>query len=270
MSVLIETSHGSLTVDLSLARSPSTVAAFLKSLASQALTEQSLVRLEPDFCAVFAFRDRLILPEQDPHPTRFDAVGMVGLDATGIVITLAPRIASFDRKFRLLGRLAGDSEATMRKIGEVVVDSEGRPLVEGSTPVIRAVFVLDDPLKAVGDVDEFNGEAVTEAARQETIRRAQGEARRRHTESRTRDKTRFVARLNKVTEEADLRVIFGKFGEVERLNVVKDEESGESLGYGFVEFADKRTCEKTLAEIKSRGLEIDSRKIFVDFAHGVR
>jgi RNA recognition motif-containing protein len=49
----------------------------------------------------------------------------------------------------------------------------------------------------------------------------------------------FVGNLSPETTEADLRNLFTEFGEIVALKVVKDLVTGDSRGFGFVEYADK-------------------------------
>lgn len=46
----------------------------------------------------------------------------------------------------------------------------------------------------------------------------------------------FVCKLNAVTTDDDLKIIFSRFGRVLSCEVVRDRKSGESLQYAFVEF----------------------------------
>lgn len=49
----------------------------------------------------------------------------------------------------------------------------------------------------------------------------------------------FVGNLNPDTSDIDLRKIFSEFGEVVAAKIVKDNITGDSRGFGFVEMADK-------------------------------
>ncbi len=54
----------------------------------------------------------------------------------------------------------------------------------------------------------------------------------------------FVCKLNPVTCEEDLELIFSRFGKVNRCEVIRDKQTGDSLQYAFVEFDDKAACEE--------------------------
>ena len=77
----------------------------------------------------------------------------------------------------------------------------------------------------------------------------------------------FVCKLNPVTREEDLEVIFSRFGQIKCCEVIKDQKTGESLQYAFIEFADKESCEK--AFFKMDNVLIDDRRIHVDFSQSV-
>ena len=48
-------------------------------------------------------------------------------------------------------------------------------------------------------------------------------------------KNLFVGNLNFETTEDDLRPLFSPFGEIARIQVMKDRDTGRSRGFGFVE-----------------------------------
>lgn len=271
MALLLDTTYGDIVVDLFTDKAPNAISALLLALTQHPLTSQSLLRVEKDFSLAFGFKENfsLRLDTPDIRPSRFEAFGTVGIDAAGLVFTLRDRVESFDRKFRAIGRVADGTEATLRRIAkEVVVDSSGKPLVEKTAPRIRGVFVLEDSTGKLGGIDEFNGKTV-EAVVAREVGRVREEAERRRAKEKRREeqeKVLFVCRLNKTTEEGDLKVIFSRFGEVRRVNVIRDSETKESLGYGFIEFTEKAACDKAHACMQSA--EIDGRKIRVDFAQG--
>ena len=77
----------------------------------------------------------------------------------------------------------------------------------------------------------------------------------------------FVCKLNPVTREEDLEIIFSRFGTIVSCEVIKDEKSGDSLQYAFIEFENKDDCEK--AFFKMDNVLIDDRRIHVDFSQSV-
>jgi len=77
----------------------------------------------------------------------------------------------------------------------------------------------------------------------------------------------FVCKLNPVTCDDDLEIIFSRFGPVVSCEVIKDRVSGDSLQYAFVEFGDRAACEQ--AYFKMDNVLIDDRRIHVDFSQSV-
>jgi peptidyl-prolyl cis-trans isomerase-like 4 len=77
----------------------------------------------------------------------------------------------------------------------------------------------------------------------------------------------FVAKLNPVTRGEDLAIIFARFGEVVKADVIRDQVTGESLCYAFVTFADKRGAEGAYG--KMNNVLVDERRIKVDFSQSV-
>lgn len=49
----------------------------------------------------------------------------------------------------------------------------------------------------------------------------------------------YVGNLSPETTENDLRKLFSEFGELVSVRILKDVETGQSRGFGFVEMADK-------------------------------
>ncbi|XP_071439279.1 peptidyl-prolyl cis-trans isomerase-like 4 isoform X2 [Hetaerina americana] len=77
----------------------------------------------------------------------------------------------------------------------------------------------------------------------------------------------FVCKLNPVTTDEDLEIIFGRFGKVKSCEVIRDKNTGDSLQYAFIEFEDKKACES--AYFKMDNVLIDDRRIHVDFSQSV-
>lgn len=77
----------------------------------------------------------------------------------------------------------------------------------------------------------------------------------------------FVCKLNPVTSDDDLEIIFSRFGKVKGCEVIRDRTTGDSLQYAFVEFEDSKACEN--AYFKMDNVLIDDRRIHVDFSQSV-
>ena len=77
----------------------------------------------------------------------------------------------------------------------------------------------------------------------------------------------FICKLNKLTQEKDLSLIFSQFGKVLSCKIVKDWKTNDSLQYGFIEFETKEACEA--AYFKMDNILIDNHRIKVDFSQSV-
>uniref|UniRef100_A0A6Q2XLG2 Peptidyl-prolyl cis-trans isomerase n=1 Tax=Esox lucius TaxID=8010 RepID=A0A6Q2XLG2_ESOLU len=77
----------------------------------------------------------------------------------------------------------------------------------------------------------------------------------------------FVCKLNPVTTDEDLEIIFSRFGSIKCCEIIRDWKSGESLCYAFIEFEKEEDCEK--AFFKMDNVLIDDRRIHVDFSQSV-
>jgi peptidyl-prolyl cis-trans isomerase-like 4 len=81
------------------------------------------------------------------------------------------------------------------------------------------------------------------------------------------DNVLFVCKLNPVTLDEDLELIFSQCGRVIKCEVIRERGTGKSLQYAFIEFAEARDCER--AREKMDGVIIDDRKIHCDFSQSV-
>ncbi|KAM6906336.1 peptidyl-prolyl cis-trans isomerase-like 4 [Lycodopsis pacificus] len=77
----------------------------------------------------------------------------------------------------------------------------------------------------------------------------------------------FVCKLNPVTTDEDLEIIFSRFGTIKSCEIIRDWKSGDSLCYAFIEFDKQEDCEK--AYFKMDNVLIDDRRIHVDFSQSV-
>lgn len=74
----------------------------------------------------------------------------------------------------------------------------------------------------------------------------------------------FVGNLSYSTMEQQLRDAFAEFGEVTSASIVLDRMTGQSRGFGFVEFASPESAEKAIEALD--GAELDGRSITVNVA----
>lgn len=77
----------------------------------------------------------------------------------------------------------------------------------------------------------------------------------------------FVCKLNPITQSDDLKMIFSRFGPIASCEVIKDRDTGASLGYAFIEFEERSACEQ--AYLKMDNVLIDDKRVKVDFSQSV-
>lgn len=81
--------------------------------------------------------------------------------------------------------------------------------------------------------------------------------------------TIFVARLPYEIDEIELQKQFVKFGEIEKIRIVRDKITNKSRGYGFIVFKDSESSKKVCREIGvHRGTKINGRPVIVDIERG--
>ena len=76
-----------------------------------------------------------------------------------------------------------------------------------------------------------------------------------------------ISKLNPVTSDEDLEMIFSRFGPIRSCEVIRDQKTGDSLCYAFIEFENEEDCEN--AFFKMDNVLIDDRRIHVDFSQSV-
>ncbi|GMR53723.1 hypothetical protein PMAYCL1PPCAC_23918, partial [Pristionchus mayeri] len=89
----------------------------------------------------------------------------------------------------------------------------------------------------------------------------------RHADEKPMDNVLFVCKLNEVTTDEDLEIIFSRFGKIKCCEVIKDRRTNKSLQYAFIEFETNEACEQ--AFFKMDNVLIDDRRIHVDFSQSV-
>ena len=65
----------------------------------------------------------------------------------------------------------------------------------------------------------------------------------------------YVGNLSRETTEDDLRQVFQAFGQVRFVNIVRDRDSGESRGFGFVGMPLKEEAQTAINEINGKDLK---------------
>ena len=74
----------------------------------------------------------------------------------------------------------------------------------------------------------------------------------------------YVGSLAYSVTDDSLRALFAEQGEVVSATVIKDRDSGQSKGFGFVEMADIKEGQNAIATLN--GKELDGRSIVVNQA----
>ncbi len=74
----------------------------------------------------------------------------------------------------------------------------------------------------------------------------------------------YVGNLPYRIKEAEIREIFGAFGDVTRVKIVKDRETNRSKGFGFVEMSDDEAAKKAMQELD--GKEVGGRALKINEA----
>ena len=74
----------------------------------------------------------------------------------------------------------------------------------------------------------------------------------------------FVGNLDFNTSEEELRQMFEAYGQVDRVSIMTDRETGRSRGFGFVEMANAEDGEKAIAALN--GSQLGGRTLNVNEA----
>jgi cold-inducible RNA-binding protein len=77
-------------------------------------------------------------------------------------------------------------------------------------------------------------------------------------------KNLFVGNLNFQTTETDLRTLFEPFGQIGRVHIAMDRETGRARGFGFVEMPNDEEAKQAMAALD--GKEVGGRNIKVNEA----
>ncbi|KAK0653076.1 cyclophilin-like domain-containing protein [Cercophora newfieldiana] len=228
-----------------------------------------------------------------PHPSDPDT----RLAGSQFIVTLGDNTDYLDGKGAIFGKVVEGFDV-LEKINDAIIDERGHPLVDIR---IKHTVVLDDPYpdpaslrepssspppsKAqlatvrIGEDEELldeeaNEEAAAEAERRRKEREAAAQALTLEmmgdlpfAEVKPPENILFVCKLNPVTTDEDLELIFSRFGKILSCEVVRDRKTGDSLQYAFIEFEDKKSCEE--AYYKMDSVLIDDRRIHVDFSQSV-
>jgi cold-inducible RNA-binding protein len=74
----------------------------------------------------------------------------------------------------------------------------------------------------------------------------------------------FVGNLSFQTTQEDLLATFSQFGNVERVNIVTDRDTGQPRGFAFVEMTNAQEAQTAIAQLN--GAELNGRALNVNEA----
>jgi len=209
-------------------------------------------------------------------------------------ITLGDGIEYLDGRHAVFGHVVEGLD-TLDKLSEVYTDQQGRPLKDVR---IRHVIILDDPFP---DPDNLvippasptqppdtsldvvrigeDEDPLAELPEEETERQRREAAAKASALTlemvgdlpfanvRPPENVLFVCKLNAVTRDEDLELIFSRFGTIMSCQVIRDKRTGDSLQYAFIEFDKREDAEQ--AYFKMQNVLVDDRRIWVDFSQSV-
>ncbi|KAL9545648.1 hypothetical protein MBANPS3_007051 [Mucor bainieri] len=216
-----------------------------------------------------------------------------GVSGSQFFITLADDLDYLDGKYTLFGEVAEGFEV-LDKMNEAFCDEKGRPFRDIR---IKHTVILDDPFPDPEGLQVPDESPLPTKEQMESMRIADDEdieefgdpeeiekkAREREAkahaltlemigdlpfaEVKPPENVLFVCKLNPVTRDEDLEMIFSRFGAIHSCEIIRDRQTGDSLSYAFVEFENKEDAEE--AYFKMQSVLIDDRRIHVDFSQSV-
>ena len=74
----------------------------------------------------------------------------------------------------------------------------------------------------------------------------------------------YVGNLSYNVTDSMLQTLFGEFGKVMNISLIKDKYTGQSKGFGFVEMEKQSAAEEAVKQLNGRG--VDGRNITVNIA----
>ncbi len=74
----------------------------------------------------------------------------------------------------------------------------------------------------------------------------------------------YVGNLSYNVTDTVLNTIFGEFGKVTNISLIKDKYTGQSKGFGFVEMEKQSAAEEAVKQLNGRA--VDGRNITVNIA----
>ncbi|KAI1925695.1 Peptidyl-prolyl cis-trans isomerase-like 4 [Ophidiomyces ophidiicola] len=215
------------------------------------------------------------------------------LAGSQFIITLGDNLDYLDGKAAIFGNVVEGFDV-LEKVNDAFIDEKGRPLKDIR---IKHTAILDDPFSdppqlivppespvpskaQLATVMIADDEELDDNADEETLEKLRREREARaqaltlemvgdlpFAEVKPPENVLFVCKLNPVTHDEDLNLIFSRFGPILSCEVIRDKRTGDSLQYAFIEFENQKDCEQ--AYFKMQGVLIDDHRIHVDFSQSV-
>lgn len=218
-------------------------------------------------------------------------------NASQFLITTRDSCDALDGKHTVFGMVTEGLEV-LSEINEAYCDKEGRPF---QNIRIKHTLVLDDPFEDMEGLDNLippqsptfkkyphdlrleddwrPSDTNTEITEQQAeINTRAKEAKNRavvlemigdlpQADATPPPESLFVCKLNPITSDEDLEIIFSRFGEIKSCDVVRDHKTGDSLCFAFITFTNKQSAER--AFFKMDNVLIDDRRVKVDFSQSM-
>lgn len=234
--------------------------------------ERSLETIENTLCTLG--RVGFILSERNTNDRLFGSKIMFALNST-------PKLFN---NVVMFGNVTENSKRTLELINSVLIDSNKRPEIDIR---VKKSYLIYNPFPSIIDLPIYEPELPIL-----DIRLPSGPVKHLHSKEIIKHEIRnkelfleavgdiptiniqlqqnvlFICKLNPATRARDIATIFQRFGEINSVEIVYDKLLGRSLGYGFIEFTNKKSCET--AYHKMEGALIDDRRIHVDFCQSSR
>ncbi|PVI08388.1 RNA-binding domain-containing protein [Periconia macrospinosa] len=209
------------------------------------------------------------------------------------IITLGQNIDFLDGKAAIFGQVAEGFD-TLEKINAAFIDDKGQPLKD--IRILHTV-ILEDPYDDPPGLVEPPESPIPSAAQLATVRVGHDEELKEEQDQEALEKVRrerearaqaltlemvgdlpfaevappenvlFVCKLNPITQDEDLELIFSRFGKILSCEIIRDKQTGDSLQYAFIEYSNQKECEQ--AYFKMDSVLIDDHRIHVDFSQSV-
>lgn len=238
------------------------------------------------FNRILGNRDNDVVLESETTPKlRHKKIGVLGMVnnvsksslGSEFYLTLKENLSHLDG-YHIIFAQVEEGADVLSKLNEVITDEDYSPLQK---VLILHTYILDDPFddspELLDIIPPDSPPEETDSSTKELYKDevnvlnsiSEREARSRaitleiigdipDADMKPPENVLFVCKLNPVTQDEDLELIFSRFGEVRSCNIIRDYKTGDSLQYAFIEFETKHQC--NLAFTKMQNAVIDDRR----------